>query len=1089
MTSTPTLPRLRQLLDAFDFQRLFVEELSWDNLQQYPLAYSIQGTELNLTPIAQKRGVQVWRCAPAADGRIPNAATRIRLSSELTKDVAEHLLVFVDAAQRDQVWLWVRREHGVSRPRHFTNREDIASRLRGLFIALEEEAGLGVVGVTSKVKKAFDVETVTKKFYDVFKKKHDEFVNSIAGINEQSDREWYGSLMLNRLMFLYFIQRKGFLAGDEHYLNNRLKQLQTNYPADANSFYAFYRQFLLRLFHEGLNQRQRSPELTALIGDVPYLNGGLFDLHELEQNNPAIAIPDHAFSTLFDFFDQYQWQLDDREGKVANEINPDVLGYIFEKYINQKQMGAYYTKEDITEYISKNTIIPFMFDHAARTYPAGFAPNSPIWQLLSANPQRYIYPAVLKGVELPLPPEIEAGIANIAARDGWNRPAAEAYALPTETWREHVARRQRCQAIQAQLQAGDVTTINELITLNLNIRQFAADVIGYVADPASLQALFAAIRAVTVLDPTCGSGAFLFAALNILEPLYAGCLERIQGLVDDQTSLVPADLHEVLAESNNRQHHPNQRYFVLKQIMLKNLYGVDIMDEAVEICKLRLFLKLVAHVDRDPKKPNQGLEPLPDIDFNIRAGNTLVGFASEAEVLDLLQQKFDVFNMSAKIHASAQQTSTAYRSFREQQSRYDVDGSALANEKAALRKHLADLNQQLDQYLAQEYGVQPAHSAAFERWRATHKPFHWFVEFYEIIEGHGGFDVIIGNPPYIEYSKVKKDYTIRGYQTESCGNLYAFTMERSINLLSKHGFKGLIIPISAFGTNRMRSLQEVTITKSENVWQSSYGIRPSKLFDGAEQRLTILLMKKKYSKKDCEIFSTKYYRWNHEERDFLLQNLIYQNITEFSSELGYTKISTEIEKSILKKMPKSRLGVNLSENGDNKIYWHRIPGYFIKSLDFIPYFYSDRDGEKKSEDYKVINILNEDHKDFILLLINSTLFYWFWFSISDGYHCGKHELLEFRFDSNLIDINNKEYIKSLSYKLMEDIKINSYRRVRKQKFTNVIYDEFYLSKSKPIIDEIDRLLAQHYGFSDEELDYIINYDIKYRMGKDAGDEE
>ena len=85
---------------------------------------------------------------------------------------------------------------------------------------------------------------------------------------------------------------------------------------------------------------------------MPYLNGGLFDVHELERANPEIEIPDEAFERLFDFFDAYQWHLDDRPLRADNEVNPDVLGYIFEKYVNQKQMGAYYTKEDITDYIT-----------------------------------------------------------------------------------------------------------------------------------------------------------------------------------------------------------------------------------------------------------------------------------------------------------------------------------------------------------------------------------------------------------------------------------------------------------------------------------------------------------------------------------------------------------------------------------------------------------------------------------------------------------------------------------------------------------------------------------------------------------------
>ena len=89
------------------------------------------------------------------------------------------------------------------------------------------------------------------------------------------------------------------------------------------------------------------------------------------EHNPKIDIPDEAFERIFDFFDQYEWHLDTRPLRNDKEINPDVLGYIFEKYINQKQMGAYYTKEDITDYISQNTIIPYLFDEAAEEMRRG----------------------------------------------------------------------------------------------------------------------------------------------------------------------------------------------------------------------------------------------------------------------------------------------------------------------------------------------------------------------------------------------------------------------------------------------------------------------------------------------------------------------------------------------------------------------------------------------------------------------------------------------------------------------------------------------------------------------------------------------
>lgn len=181
-----------------------------------------------------------------------------------------------------------------------------------------------------------------------------------------------------------------------NYLQTKLNRIQQVQGEDK--FYSFYRNFLLAFFHNGLGKEHKNDkELIALIGNVPYLNGGLFDVHELESGNADIQITDSAFTQLFDFFDQYQWHLDNGINAKGNEINPDVIGYIFEKYINDRAaMGAYYTKEDITEYISKNTIIPFLFDKAKTDCANAFKSDSSLWQLLKDSPDRYIYDAVKK---------------------------------------------------------------------------------------------------------------------------------------------------------------------------------------------------------------------------------------------------------------------------------------------------------------------------------------------------------------------------------------------------------------------------------------------------------------------------------------------------------------------------------------------------------------------------------------------------------------------------------------------------------------------------------------------------------------------
>jgi len=674
--------RARQLLAEGDLRSLFIDALGWDHYTT-PLDITIDGSSLTLAALAHKRGMVAYRCATPSTQPLPDYAQRRKIEHQVAKAAHEHLIVFSDAENQTQIWQWVKREPGKpvacrEHPFHRSQPGDaLLQKLGAIAFTLEEEERLSLTDVTRRTRAGFDVERVTKRFYDRFQKEHAVFLKFITGITDRADHEWYASVMLNRLMFVYFIQRKGFLDNDRDYLRNRLNRMRDAHGEDK--FYSFYRYFLLRLFHEGLGGRMRTPDLENLIGHIPYLDGGIFDVHELERPDrygKTIQIPDDAFEHIFDYFDQYQWHLDERPLRADNEINPDVLGYIFEKYINQKQMGAYYTKEDITEYISKNTVLPFLFDAAWAKCKVAFQnPKGPtVWDILKDDPDRYIYKPVRHGVtwnyipgdpnqgqplahplELPLdiaaglnPPSLQQPVGvgpvqTLELRKGWNKTARAEYGLPTEIWREVVARRRRYEEIKAKLGAGEVRDINDLITLNLDIRQFAQDVIETCEGPDLLRAFWHTIEKVTVLDPTCGSGAFLFAALNILEPLYEACLDRMEAFVEDLKR--SGEKHRPEKFSDFRkvvEHvaaHPNRRYFILKSIILSNLYGVDIMEEAVEICKLRLFLKLAAQVDPDTAHKNLGIEPLPDIDFNIRAGNTLVGFTSIFQVRDAAENE------------------------------------------------------------------------------------------------------------------------------------------------------------------------------------------------------------------------------------------------------------------------------------------------------------------------------------------------------------------------------------------------------------------------------------------------------------------
>ncbi len=395
--------KVREHLRNFDLRPLFIEELGWDH-GGVDAEITIADRSYSLQAIAHKRGMIAYQYVADSDAAFPDHPTRQKIEKAIAKTVREHIIVFVPHDKNAQYWQWVKREPG--RPDqsrlHIYHREQpgegLIQKLEHLVFTLDEEDDLTIVDVSGRVRAAFDVERVTKRFYDRFKTEHDAFLKFVDGIETVTDREWYASLMLNRMMFIYFIQKRGFLDGNPNYLRDRLERMKEEHGKD--SFQTFYRLFLLRLFHEGLNQPAagRAPELAKLLGRVPYLNGGLFDVHDLERDNADIRIPDEAFQRIFDFFDAYQWHLDDRPLHDDKEINPDVLGYIFEKYINQKQMGAYYTKEDITGYISRNTVIPFLFDQAKKECPIAFKPGGGVWRLLSDDPDRYFYEAVRHGI-------------------------------------------------------------------------------------------------------------------------------------------------------------------------------------------------------------------------------------------------------------------------------------------------------------------------------------------------------------------------------------------------------------------------------------------------------------------------------------------------------------------------------------------------------------------------------------------------------------------------------------------------------------------------------------------------------------------
>lgn len=680
--------RARKSLQDFDFQTLFIEDLGWNYPpleQAAPLEY--EGVVYTRRPIAELAGVLVFEITPEDrhSAGIYNATVRAAVQTQIAQHFHENLLIFVDERRTQSIWYWVKREGGKRRPRsHYYVKGQTGDlflgKLASMFVdigELDEEGNLPVVEAARRVRDSFDVERVTKKFYDEFQGVQAAFQAHIQGIPDEGERRWYTSVILNRLMFVYFLQRKGFVDRDMDYLSHKLEAFHRDdaHRDDAHwddaAESGFYRGFLLPLFFEGFAKpaELRDPATRELLGDVRYLNGGLFLPHPIEEKyGAAVHIPGAAFTELFDLFKRYSWNLDDTPGGQDDEINPAVLGYIFEKYINQKAFGAYYTREEITEYLCEQTIHRLILDKVAEfSIPVPGLPEPPVFDSV---------PELLLGLD-----------ANLCS-----------------------------------------TLLNDILP-NLSL-----------------------------LDPACGSGAFLVAALKTLVVIYEGVIGRIPFLKD-------AALDQWLARA--RQQHPSLAYFIKKRVITGNLYGVDIMPEAVEIARLRLFLALVASA-----QSVDDLEPLPNIDFNILPGNSLIGLLRVDDTQYQVRLGEDGYNtLVARKNAMVQQYRNAA-----QDPELRENSQAVAALRDQIEEHRRATNATLNGILLDRFKKlkiqyeQATWNAKQGRLGRAKKrvltladiealqPFHWGYEFHEVLNERGGFDAIITNPPWEALKPQDKEF-------------------------------------------------------------------------------------------------------------------------------------------------------------------------------------------------------------------------------------------------------------------------------------------------------------------------------------------
>ena len=208
------------------------------------------------------------------------------------------------------------------------------------------------------IRNAFSVEPVTNAFFRDYKAAYDDAVSLIAANIKRVDAEQFTQTLFNRLLFVQFVSRKGWLKfnGDTDYLNALWRDYQAS-PDRTN----FYRDRLSILFFDGLNNPQSQDPSTGeqpLIGRVPFLNGGLFEETDLDRR-AVNAVPDTAVAPLLtDLFNRYNFTVMEAtplDTEVA--VDPEMLGKLFEETVNERHSnGAYYTPRPVVAFMCREAI-------------------------------------------------------------------------------------------------------------------------------------------------------------------------------------------------------------------------------------------------------------------------------------------------------------------------------------------------------------------------------------------------------------------------------------------------------------------------------------------------------------------------------------------------------------------------------------------------------------------------------------------------------------------------------------------------------------------------------------------------------------
>ena len=540
---------------------------------------------------------------------------------------------------------------------------------------------------------------------------------------------------------------------------------------------------------------------------------------------------------------------------------------------------------------------------------------------------------------------------------------------------------------------------------------------------------------VKICDPAIGSGAF---PMGLLRELFF-CRSAIEPNIIENAANI-------------------KRY-----IIQNNIYGVDIERGAVDIARLRFWLALIV----DEKTP----EALPNLDFKIMQGNSLLEQYNGADLSNMTEKK-----------VGAEQSCSIFdnmldgyrRNLRNKLSEYY--SCPEHTKKVQLRKDIADI-------VKQELTEQGIHIDFKDMDLSANSQFFlWHTWFHDVFSrpSKEGFDIVIGNPPYgAKYDNQTKRYykntyvtanSIRGLQKGSL-DTYTLFIELGYNLLRRNGSFAYIVPISLTSSDSLTGVHRILMGNCDTIHISSYSVRPKPVFENAVVNTSILLFQK--TETPCQhLYSTKMHRRGNE---FDLQKLI-DNLN-FSNVYGYTmigripKIGCEMEKDILIKIFNNTPIRSLYDDKGDPIYYRTTGGRYFK---VVTNYSTGSTKEKPLYFQKRLS-------NAIGCILSSSLAFWFYQIYSNNLDWKTYEIENFTIPQ--LSAENIKILDDLYFRYLTDIEAKANVRTTSGESTYNVdsFKEYKIVRSKGIIDEIDDYICPLYGLTQEEIDFIKNYELEFRM--------